>query len=57
MPVYLLDRLVEISVRRLVEISVRRRFVTFLKYLCGWFALAVVINVIYDNLYLSLIHI
>ena len=51
MPVYLLDRLVEISVRRLVEISVRRRFVTFLKYLCGWFALAVVINVIYDNLY------
>ena len=51
MPVYLLDRLVEISVRRLVEISVRRRFVTFLKYLCGWFALAVTINVIYDNLY------
>ena len=51
MPVYLLDRLVETSVRRLVEISVRRRFVTFLKYLCGWFALAVTINVIYDNLY------
>ena len=51
MPVYLLDRRVAISVRRLVEISVRRRFVTFLKYLCGWFALAPVINVIYDNLY------
>ena len=53
MPVYLLDR----RRRRVVvarseeEISLSRRFVTFLKYFCGWFALAVTINVIYGYCY------